>query len=62
MRHDGPGRYTLRMTTTHEELARRQRAWTEEWERQREEDDLDELAERLAAQQRHPAGKRRGQQ
>lgn len=96
------------MTTTHEELTRRHRAWTEAWERQRAElrlveariderrtilegrpadltlreleryrstiledkiaalireaDELDELADRVAAQQRHPAGKRRGRQ
>lgn len=96
------------MTTTHEELARRHRAWSEDWDRQRAElrlveariderrtvlegrpadltlrelerhrstiledklpplireaDELDELTERLASQQRHPAGKRRGRQ
>lgn len=101
-----PDATLVSMTTTHEELARRHRAWTEDWERQRAElrlveariderrtilegrpadltlrelerhrstiledklpalireaDELDELGERLAARQRHPAGKRRG--
>lgn len=96
------------MTTTHEELARRHRAWTADWELQRAElrlvesriderrailegrpadltlrelerhrstiladkipalireaDELDELADRLAAMQRHPAGKGRERQ